>query len=81
MSIPKDQTPKRTRKSIKLDRVDSVDLLYRNMIYCCEQCSHFDAESDSCTLGYQARLHKKDIQLKRHALHGHMAFCRFTEID
>jgi hypothetical protein len=88
MSIPATQTakqtaktPKKLRKGIKLDRVDPIDFSKRNPIYCCEQCSHYDPEADACTLGYQARLHKKDIQLQRYYLHGHMAFCRFTEID
>ena len=81
MSILKNPTPRRLRKSIKLDRVQPEDLLRRQMIFCCEQCSHYDAESDHCTLGYQARLHKREIQLKRYERHGHMAFCRFTEID
>jgi hypothetical protein len=75
------QTPKKVRKGIKLDRVAPMDFSQRNLIYCCEQCSHFDPISDSCTLGYQARLHKRDEQLKRYYLNGHMAFCRFTEID
>ena len=81
MSMLKPPTPKRLRKSIKLDRVQPVDLLERNMIYCCEQCSHYDPEQDLCTLGYQTALHKKSVQLRRFELHGHMAFCRFTEID
>ncbi len=78
---PKAKTPKKLRKGIKLDRVSPVDFSQRNMIYCCEQCSHYDAEGDKCTLGYPAALHKKEIQLHRYYLNGHMAFCRFIEID
>lgn len=81
MSIPKSQTPKKLRKGIKLDRVHPADFLHTNMIYCCEQCSHYDPVGDACTLGYQTRLHKKEIQLQRFYLNGHMAFCRFIEID
>ncbi len=84
MSTPKTppaQTPKKLRKGIKLDRVAPMDFLKLNPIFCCEQCSHYDDESDACTLGYHARLHKRDAQLKRYYLNGHMAFCRFTEID
>jgi hypothetical protein len=81
MSISNKQTPKKLRKSIKLDRVSPQEFLHRNPIFCCEQCSHYDPVSDSCTLGYQAKLHKKEIQLQRFYRNGHMAFCRFTEID
>jgi hypothetical protein len=81
MSISKSQTPKKLRKGIKLDRVHPEDFLKTNMIYCCEQCSHYDPAGDACTLGYQTRLHKKEIQLQRFYLNGHMAFCRFIEID
>ncbi len=80
MSMQK-PTTRRLRKSIKLDRVQAIDLLQRNMIYCCEQCSHYDPDNDLCTLGFQVALHKKAVQLHRFDLHGHMAFCRFTEID
>ncbi len=78
-------TPKNTarkpRKSIKLDRVNPGDFLKQNMVYCCEQCSHYDIETDRCTLGYQASVHKRDLQLKRFYSTSHMAFCRFIEID
>lgn len=81
MSTPKGLTPKKLRKSIKLDRVAPQDFLYTGMIFCCEQCSHFCEKTDVCTLGYQSRLHKREAQLQRFYLNGHMAFCRFTEID
>ncbi len=78
---PHAKTPKKLRKSIKLDRVAPLDFSQRNMIYACEQCSHFDPDAKECTLGYQAQLHMQEVQLKRYYLNGHMAFCRFTEID
>ena len=81
LKTPIPPTPRRLRKSIKLDRVNPLHFNHTNMIYCCEQCSHYDPENDLCTLGYQSKLHKKEIQLQRYNLHGHMAFCRFTEID
>ena len=74
-------TPRKPRKSIKLDRVHPADFLKQNMIFCCEQCSHYDPESDSCTIGYQASVHKRDIQMMRFLSNSHMAFCRFLEID
>lgn len=74
-------TRRKAKKSIKLDRVAPADFLHQNMTYCCEQCSHYDPEGDSCTLGYLAAVHKKEIQLQRYFAHSHMAFCRFLEID
>ena len=74
-------TAKRLRKGIKLDRVNASDFLNYHFIYSCEQCSHFCPEKKYCTIGYQSSLHNKDAQLKRYYSHGHMALCRFIEID
>ena len=74
-------TPKKIRRSIKLDRVDPVDFLKYNLTYCCEQCSHYSPSQKNCTLGYVANNHLKEEQLKKYNIHGHMAFCRFLEID
>ena len=74
-------TPKRIRRSIKLDRVQAADFLNYNMIYCCEQCSYFDPESTSCLLGFRPTHHSQEQQLKTFETLGHMAFCRFLEID
>lgn len=72
---------KRLKKSIKLDRVDPGDFLNMSLIYCCEQCSHYDAEKKICTMGYPSHLHQQKNQLQRFYSNSHMAFCRFTEID
>lgn len=74
-------TPKRAKKSIKLDRVNPDDLINKNLLFACEHCSHFDPASESCTIGYRANLHRYDVQMQRFNSHGHMAFCRFLEID
>jgi hypothetical protein len=74
-------TPKRIRRSIKLDRVQASDFLHYEMIYSCEQCSYFAAESQECLLGFPSRNHLKAEQLKTFSTLGHMAFCRFLEID
>ena len=74
-------TPKRIRKSVKQDRVNPSDFLNYDLTYCCEQCSHFCSKEKSCTIGFPAYLHTKDIQLERFYGHSHMAFCRFLEID
>lgn len=74
-------TPKRIRRSIKLDRVQASDFNQLDTIYCCEQCSFFDPENSDCTMGYPPTPHLKEEQLKTFKLTGHMAFCRFLEID
>ena len=74
-------TPKRIRRSVKLDRVHPADFNKYDFTYCCEQCSHFSKKNTQCTLGFPATLHTKDVQLKRYHSLGHMAFCRFLEID
>lgn len=79
--MPYIPTPKKIRRSIKLDRVNPTDFATKNITFCCEQCSHFNPDSESCTIGYSAKLHRKKIQMHRYLTTGHMAFCRFIEID
>lgn len=74
-------TPKKMRKSIKLDRVNPADLLHKNLVFACEDCSHYDRQTKSCTIGYRAELHSREVQMQRFISNGHMAFCRFLEID
>lgn len=74
-------TAKRLRRSIKMDRVHPRDFVNYQMIYACEQCSHFSAPDESCTLGFPTKDHRKEQQLKSFHTNSHMAFCRFLEID
>ncbi len=71
---------KRPRKSIFLDRIHPQDFSKFNFMFCCEQCSHFDAPKAICTMGYRAQ-HQRADQLRKYSLTGKMAFCRFMEID
>lgn len=71
---------RRPRKSIKLDRVDPRDFRRFQMIFACEDCSHFDASGASCTIGYRPQ-HRREEQLALYERTGKMAFCRFLEID
>lgn len=75
------QKNKPLKKSFILDPVHPTDLLSRNMIYCCEQCSYYNNESQSCAFGYNTKMHNKKNQDKLYALSGKMAICRFCEID
>ena len=74
----KGYTPKRIRRSIKMDRVQASDFRAYDFIYACEQCSHFSAKDAQCTIGYPSHLHRREAQLKKYNLTGHMALCRFN---
>jgi hypothetical protein len=69
------------RRSLILDPIHPRDYQRMEIIHCCEQCSHFAARSQSCTIGYQAANHLRERQKKNYELYGRVAFCRFSEID
>lgn len=71
---------RRPRQSIKLDRVDPRDFRRYEMIFSCDQCSHYDSARKHCTMGYNPQ-HTHEQQMARYNLTGFMAFCRFLEID
>ncbi len=72
--------PKRHRRRIKLDRVQASDLANFEVRFFCEDCSHFSSTNKTCTMGYVAQ-HTKKEQMEIYQITGHMAFCRFLEID
>jgi hypothetical protein len=74
-------TPKKIRRDIKLDRVNPTDFLKYHTTASCEECSHFDSFKIECTFGFPTAPHLRDQQLKTFLTKGHMAFCRFHEID
>lgn len=69
------------RRSLIYDTIHPRDLRELDIIFCCEQCSYFAPETKTCTIGYEADKHTRDVQMKHYALTGKVAFCRFTEID
>lgn len=77
---PSKNMKKRPRMSIKLDRVNPGDFRRMELIYACEQCSHFDSSRTACTMGLNPQ-HTRERQLRLFNLTGFMAFCRFQEID
>lgn len=83
MSTPKGpaRTPKRLGKSIKRDPVHPADFARFKLPYACEDCTHFDAATESCTIGYSTAPHRRAEQLREYQLSGRMALCRFQEID
>lgn len=74
-------TPRRIRRGIKLDRVQAADFNQYELIFACEQCSFFSPEGQQCLMGMPTKDHLREQQLKTFNLTGHMAFCRFLEID
>lgn len=70
-----------SNRSLILDPVHPTDFNHLNIIYACEQCTHFAPDTELCTIGYESRLHRKERQLELYNLCGRMAFCRFMEID
>ena len=69
------------RRSPIRDPIKAQDFRELNLIYCCEQCSYFEHETETCNLGYQTGLHRQKAQLKSYELSGKMTFCRLLEID
>lgn len=69
------------RKSLIRDPIHPTDWQKLDIIYCCEQCSHFAPDTKTCTIGYEAANHLQEAQLKSYELTGRVAFCRFSEID
>ncbi len=74
-------TPKRIRRAIKMDRLQASDFRQLDIIYCCEQCSFYCPNNKECLMGMPTEPHRQEEQLKTFNLTGHMAFCRFLEID
>jgi len=69
------------KQSIFLDPVNPHDFLHLNMVFCCEQCTHYDEAQKRCTIGHNSANHNKATQLKTYELSGRMAICRNMEID
>jgi len=68
------------RRSMKMDRINPQDFARLNLVFACEQCSHFSNSESRCTMGYIAQFRRAD-QLLDYNLTGFMKFCRFQEID
>lgn len=75
------KTPKRLRVSIRHDAIAAADYLKYKLPYACEDCTHFNASTALCTLGYTSHHHQRETQKKSFELSGKMALCRFLEID
>ena len=69
------------KRSAILDKIHPRDWRELKIAYTCEQCSHYDENGHSCTIGYDADLHCKKNQDALYNLAGRVAFCRFIEID
>ncbi len=72
---------KKPTQTIKHDPIHPKD--YNNYIIpmACEDCTHFCAIEQRCTLGYNNKWHLKAYQQKSYELSGKVPICRFMEID
>jgi hypothetical protein len=77
----RNKTPKRLRTGIRFDSMNPGDYLKYDFRFACEDCTHFDRENETCTMGYNPQWHRKEFQKKSFELSGKMALCRFLEID
>ncbi len=75
------KTPKRLRPSIKKDPVNPAAYNQFILPWACEDCTHFDSETETCTLGYNTAYHRAAQQKHDYLLSGKMALCRFQEVD
>ena len=74
-------TPRRLRPPVRLDQISPSDYLIYKTRFACEDCTHFNANETSCTLGYESKWHLREVQEKSYLLSGSISFCRFIEID
>lgn len=81
MNNVKKTTPRRINASIKRDHVSAADYLRYDHRWSCDECSHFDATTAKCTLGYETSHHRLEEQRRSFEVSGKIAFCRFHEID
>ena len=75
-----DRKPGPLRRSIKLDTVHPADFRVFNCRFFCDDCSHYSASLNTCTIGFVPQ-HTREEQMKIYHLTGKIAFCRFIEID
>ena len=69
------------KKSILLDKVTKENFVKYNYASSCEDCTHFDFQPETCTLGYPTSPHLKRNQWAQILKTGEMAFCRTIETD
>ena len=81
MKIARKKTPKRIPPTMKKEVVQACDYLQYTLPFACEDCTHFKASNETCTLGLPTEHHLKRNQEKSYFLSGKMALCRFQEID
>lgn len=72
---------KSSRRGVIRDPINPGMFNSMNIMFCCEQCTHFDATNEYCTIGYDATKHLRRVQMHQYELSGRMAVCRFQEVD
>jgi hypothetical protein len=72
---------KRISASIKKDAIHPAAYNRYKLPYSCEDCSHFKASNETCTLGMPTENHLYRNQIFSYNLSGKVALCRLQEID
>jgi hypothetical protein len=72
---------KRISASIKKDAIHPEAYNRYKLPYACEECSHFKASNETCTLGMPTENHLYRNQISSYNLSGKVALCRLQEID
>lgn len=75
------KSPKRIGWSIRKDAINPSDYLRYKQPMACEDCSHFKASNETCTLGMPTEAHLRRNQELSYRLSGKVALCRLQEID
>ncbi|MCC6277969.1 MAG: hypothetical protein IT289_08655 [Oligoflexia bacterium] len=73
--------PKSNKREILRDHVTVERYKALNYAISCEECSHFDAQTEHCTFGFPTLPHLKRTQIEDLNKDGWIAFCRAMEID
>ena len=69
------------KKTIIADKVDMGKYKSMNYACACEDCTHFDVLTETCTFNYPTKPHLRKHQIEQLEALGTMAFCRAIEID
>ncbi len=87
-SLSMSEAPKKTKISskrigwsIKKDAINPADYNRYKLPFACEDCSHFKASNETCTLGMPTEFHLRRNQELSYNISGKVALCRLQEID
>lgn len=80
-SIHGKKSSKRIGSSIIKEFINPSAYNQYKLPYSCEDCTHFKASNESCTLGMPTESHLRRNQISSYNISGKIALCRIQEID